>query len=91
VPIRDETGLPLDLKGQILHQFFVELDDVAAPLAARVMVHPLRRQLVTRVTLSEIILAHDAELGQEVERPIYRGETKLRMPALDPVVDLLRR
>src|SRR5918998_1252923 len=91
VPVRDETGLPLDLQGQILHQLLVELDDIATLLAARVMVHPLRRQLVTRVTLSEVILAHDAELGQKVERPVHRGEAKLRMPALDPVVDLLRR
>jgi hypothetical protein len=56
-----------------------------------VVVHPLRRQLVTRVTLSEVILAYDAELGQEVKRAVHRGEAKLRMLALDPVIDLLRR
>src|SRR5918994_6276543 len=84
VPIRDETGLPLDLQGQILHELFVELDNVSALLATRVVVYPLRRQLVTRVTLSEVILAHDAEFGQEVERPVHRGETELGMLALDP-------
>ena len=63
----------------------------AALLAAGVVVHPLGRQLVARVTLAEVLLAHDAELGKKIQRPVHRGEAKLRVLALDPVVDLLRR
>ena len=91
MPVRDEAGLPLDLQGQILHELLVELDDGATLLAAGVVVHTLGRQLVARITLAEVILAHDAQLGKKVQRPVHRGEAEIRMFALYPVVDLLGR
>src|SRR4051812_1851472 len=91
VPVRDKARLPLDLQDQVLHELPIELDDGTALLAAGVVVYTLGRQLVARVTLAEIILAHDAELGEEVQRPVDRGEAEIRVVALDPVVDLLGR
>ena len=83
VPVCYESGLPLDLQGQVLHKLLVELDDSATPTAAGVVVHSLGRELVAGVTLAEIILTHDGELGQKVERTVHRGETKVGMLALD--------
>jgi hypothetical protein len=56
-----------------------------------VVVHALGSELVARVTLAEIVLAHDVKLGEEVERPVHRGEAEVRVIPLDPVVDLFGR
>src|SRR5215218_1305641 len=55
------------------------------------VVHPLSRELVARVPLPEVLLAHNAKLVQQVQRPVHRRQPQLRVSPLNPVVDFLRR
>jgi hypothetical protein len=89
--VADQTVAELarDLVLELLDLLALELDDRAAARVDQMVVMLVRRLLVARPAVAEVVPLQDAGLLEQADRAIDRGDGDLRIDGVRPAVQLL--
>ncbi len=86
--VGDEARVAAYLRGEVVGEFFAELDHRPADLAAGVLGEPVGAQPVAGVTVPDVFAARDPEPVEELQGSIYRRESHFGVLSLDAVMNL---